>query len=170
MCIRDSDYTEEYQAYYHHEMLKTFATRPYLWSTHVWNMFDFAADARDEGGCQGRNNKGLVTYDRQTKKDSFFIYKAYWTCEPMVHVCGARFADRAPGQRDVTVYTNCPSAVSYTHLDVYKRQRESSSSTGQGAGCSGDISTERSTCRGCGRPRLTARPSSICLLYTSRCV
>ena len=105
------DYTEEYQAYYHHEMLKTFATRPYLWSTHVWNMFDFAADARDEGGCQGRNNKGLVTYDRQTKKDSFFIYKAYWTCEPMVHVCGARFADRAPGQRDVTVYTNCPSVT-----------------------------------------------------------
>ena len=87
------DYTEEYQAYYHHEMLKTFATRPYLWSTHVWNMFDFAADARDEGGCQGRNNKGLVTYDRKTKKDSFFIYKAYWT-----------------------------KAVSYTHLDVYKRQ------------------------------------------------
>ena len=67
-------------------MLKTFATRPYLWSTHVWNMFDFAADARDEGSCKGRNNKGLVTYDRKIKKDAFFIYKAYWTTEPMVHV------------------------------------------------------------------------------------
>ena len=86
------DYTEEYQAYYHHEMLKTFATRPYLWSTHVWNMFDFAADARDEGGCKGRNNKGLVTYDRRIKKDAFFIYKAYWTTEPMVHVCGSRLS------------------------------------------------------------------------------
>ena len=101
------DYTEEYASYYHHEMLKTFATRPYLWSTHVWNMFDFAADARDEGGVKGRNNKGLVTYDRKTKKDAFYIYKAYWTTEPMVYVAGRRFADRAPEERNVTVYTNC---------------------------------------------------------------
>lgn len=101
------DYTEEYASYYHHEMLKTFATRPYLWSTHVWNMFDFAADARDEGGVRGRNNKGLVTYDRTTKKDAFFIYKAYWNAEPMVYVAGRRFADRAPEERNITVYTNC---------------------------------------------------------------
>ena len=105
------DYTEEYASYYHHEMLKTFATRPYLWSTHVWNMFDFAADARNEGGVQGRNNKGLVTYDRQTKKDVFYIYKAYWTTEPMIHVCGVRFVDRAPEERNVTVYTNCPQVT-----------------------------------------------------------
>ena len=101
------DYTEEYASYYHHEMLKTFAARPYLWSTHVWNMFDFAADARDEGGVKGRNNKGLVTYDRKIKKDAFFIYKAYWTTEPMVYVAGRRFVDRAPEERDITVYTNC---------------------------------------------------------------
>lgn len=101
------DYTEEYANYYHHEMLKTFATRPYLWSTHVWNMFNFAADARDEGGVIGRNNKGLVTYDRKTKKDAFYIYKAYWTTEPMVYVAGRRFADRAPEERNITVYTNC---------------------------------------------------------------
>ena len=105
------DYTEEYQAYYHHEMLKTFATRPYIWSTHVWNMFDFAADARDEGGCKGRNNKGLVTYDRKIKKDAFYIYQAYWTTAPMVHVCGRRFADRAPGERSVYVYTNQPEVT-----------------------------------------------------------
>ena len=107
------DYTEEYQAKYHHEMLKTFAKRPYLWATHVWNMFDFAADARDEGGCKGRNNKGLVTYDRKTKKDSFYLYQAYWTKAPMVHLCGARFTDRAPGQRDVTIYTNCAYVTLY---------------------------------------------------------
>ena len=105
------DYTEEYAAYYHHEMLKNFATRPYLWSTHVWNMFDFAADARDEGGVQGRNNKGLVTYDRKTKKDAFYIYQAYWTTKPMIHVCGERFVDRAPEERIVTVYTNCPNVT-----------------------------------------------------------
>jgi len=105
------DYTEEYASYYHHEMLKCIETRPYLWSTHVWNMFDFAADARDEGGVVGRNNKGLVTYDRETKKDAFYIYKAYWNPEPMVHVCGERFVDRAPDQRTVTVYTNCDAVT-----------------------------------------------------------
>ena len=105
------DYTEEYANYYHHEMLKTFAKRPYLWSTHVWNMFDFAADARNEGGIQGRNDKGLVTYDRKLKKDAYFIYKAYWTSEPMVYVAGRRWVDRAPEERDITVYTNCDTVT-----------------------------------------------------------
>jgi beta-galactosidase len=101
------DYTEEYANYYHHEMLKTFAQRPYLWSTHVWNMFDFAADARNEGSIQGRNDKGLVTYDRKLKKDAYFIYQAYWTAEPMVYIAGRRWVDRAPEERNITVYTNC---------------------------------------------------------------
>ncbi|MCD7828208.1 MAG: beta-galactosidase [Clostridiales bacterium] len=101
------DYTEEYQAYYHEEMLKTFASRPYLWSTHVWNMFDFGSDMRDEGGVKGRNNKGLVTYDRKTKKDSFYIYKAYWTSEHFVHICGRRYFDRASDTITVKVYSNC---------------------------------------------------------------
>ena len=101
------DYTEEYASYYHHEMLKTFEQRPYLWSTHVWNCFDFAADARNEGGVIGRNNKGLITYDRKLKKDAFFLYKAYWTSEPMIHVAGRRWVDRAPEERNITVYTNC---------------------------------------------------------------
>ena len=100
------DYTEEYAVLYHHEMLKTFATRPFLWATHMWNMFDFAVDTRDEGGFKGINAKGLVTFDRKLKKDSFYLYKAYWNPEPMVHICGRRFLDRAPGERDVTVLTN----------------------------------------------------------------
>ena len=101
------DYTEEYANYYHQEMLKTFAARPYLWSTHQWNCFDFAADARNEGGVQGRNNKGLITYDRKTKKDAFYVYKAWWNPEPMVWVSGGRFVNRAPGERNVIIYTNC---------------------------------------------------------------
>ena len=105
------DYTEEYANYYHHEMLKTFETRPYLWSTHVWNMFDFAADARNEGGILGRNDKGLVTYGRDLKKDAFFIYKAYWTAEPMVYIAGRRWVDRAPEERNITVYTNCDTVT-----------------------------------------------------------
>ena len=101
------DYTEEYACYYHQEMLKVFAARPWLWSTHCWNMFDFAADARDEGGIQGRNNKGLVTYDRKLKKDTFWLYKAWWNPEPMIHIAGERFADRAPDERSISVFTNC---------------------------------------------------------------
>ncbi len=101
------DYTEEYANYYHQEMLKTFASRPYLWATHQWNCFDFAADARNEGGVIGRNNKGLITYDRKEKKDAFYVYKAWWNPEPMVFVSGGRFVNRAPEERDVIIYTNC---------------------------------------------------------------
>ena len=105
------DYTEEYANHYHQEMLKTFAARPYLWATHQWNCFDFAADARNEGGVQGRNNKGLITYDRKVKKDAFYIYKAWWNPEPMVWVSGGRFVNRAPEERNVIVYTNCDAVT-----------------------------------------------------------
>jgi len=104
---QNHDYTEEYQALYHEQMLAAFQTRPYLWGTYVWNMFDFAADSRNEGGSRGRNNKGLVTYNRSIRKDAFFIYQAYWQQALMVHLCGRRFTDRAPDERDIKVYTNC---------------------------------------------------------------
>ena len=109
------DYTEEYEAFYHHEMLKCFAKRPYLWSTHMWNMFDFAADARNEGGSVGINNKGLVTYDRKTYKEAFYIYQAYWSDKPMVHVCGERFPDRGPEEHEVIVYSNCDTVTLYVN-------------------------------------------------------
>ena len=102
------DYTEEYQAYYHERMLEAFAVRPYLWATYCWNMFDFAADARDEGGCRGRNNKGLVTYDRKLKKDAFFVYKAWWSTAPFVYIAGRRYVDRPYAEAGITVYSNLP--------------------------------------------------------------
>ncbi|MBQ8502714.1 MAG: glycoside hydrolase family 2 protein [Clostridia bacterium] len=101
------DYTEEYQAYYHEELIKQIAERPYLWATHVWNMFDFAADARAEGGENGMNHKGLVTFDRKYKKDSFYAYKAWLNPEPMVHICSKRYIDRVEDTTRVTVYSNC---------------------------------------------------------------
>ena len=113
------DYSEEYACKFHHHFLKAFAKRPYLWSTYVWNMFDFAADKRNEGGDKGMNNKGLVTYDRKTRKDSFYVYQAYWTKEPMVHIAGRRFVDRAPGERDVTVYTNAESVTLFLNGEKY---------------------------------------------------
>ncbi len=100
------DYTEEYQAYYHEELIKQIADRPYLWATHVWNMFDFAADARAEGGESGMNHKGLVTFDRKYKKDSFYAYQAWLSDKPMVHLCGKRYVDRVEDVTKVTVYSN----------------------------------------------------------------
>ncbi len=102
------DYTEEYQAYYHEELIKQFFSRKYLWATHVWNMFDFGADARNEGGENGQNHKGLVTFDRKYKKDSFYAYKAWLSDEPFVHICGKRYVDRVEDTTKVTVYSNLP--------------------------------------------------------------
>ena len=101
------DYTEEYQSYYHEELIKQIAERPYLWATHVWNMFDFAADARAEGGENGMNHKGLVTFDRKYKKDSFYAYKAWLSKEPVLHICSKRYIDRTEDVTKVTVYSNC---------------------------------------------------------------
>lgn len=100
------DYTEEYQAYYHEEVIKQIIDRPYLWATHVWNMFDFAADARSEGGENGMNHKGLVTFDRKYKKDSFYAYKAWLSDEPFVHICSKRYVDKVESVTKITVYTN----------------------------------------------------------------
>ena len=105
---QQGDYTEEYQAYYHEELIKQLFTRKYLWATHVWNMFDFGADARAEGGEDGQNHKGLMTFDRSYKKDSFYAYKAWLSDEPFVHICGKRYVDRVEDVTQVTVYSNQP--------------------------------------------------------------
>ena len=102
------DYTEEYQAYYHEELIKQLFSRKYMWATHVWNMFDFGADARNEGGENGQNHKGLVTFDRKYKKDSFYAYKAWLSDDPFVHICGKRYVDRVEETTKVTVYSNQP--------------------------------------------------------------
>lgn len=104
--IAQGDYTEEYQAYYHEELIKQIAVRPYLWATHVWNMFDFAADARAEGGENGMNHKGLVTFDRKYKKDSFYAYQAWLSDKPMLHICSKRYIDRVEDKVKIKVYSN----------------------------------------------------------------
>ncbi len=109
---RQGDYSEEYQAYYHEELIKQLFSRKYIWATHVWNMFDFGADARAEGGENGQNHKGLVTMDRKYKKDSFYAYKAWLRSPeeaPFVHICGKRYVDRVEDVTKVTVYSNLPA-------------------------------------------------------------
>ena len=116
------DYSEDYQAVYHEHLCKVFAERPWVWATHLWNMFDFGCAARDEGGVAGRNNKGLISMDRKTKKDAYYICKAYWNPEPMVYLCGKRYAQRAGDSREIKVYTNQPAVTLYHNGKVLGEQ------------------------------------------------
>ena len=120
------DYTEEYQSYYHEELIKQLFTRKYMWATHVWNMFDFGADARAEGGENGQNHKGLVTMDRKYKKDSFYAYKAWLRSPedaPFVHLCSKRYIDRVEDVTKVTVYSNLPEVELFANgVSVGKKQ------------------------------------------------
>ncbi|MCM1119767.1 MAG: glycoside hydrolase family 2 protein [bacterium] len=110
-CPEKGDYTEGYQCVYHEHVLQCIEQRPYLWATHVWNLFDFAADGRDEGGKHGENQKGLVTFDRKLKKDAFYLYKAAWSSEPFVHLCGKRYVNREQAETVVKVYSNQPQVT-----------------------------------------------------------
>ena len=122
---RQGDYTEEYQAYYHEELIKQLFTRKYMWATHVWNMFDFGADARNEGGENGQNHKGLVTIDRKYKKDSFYAYKAWLSDDPFVHLCGKRYIDRVEDVTKVTVYSNLPEVELFANgVSLGKKKAE----------------------------------------------
>ena len=109
------DYSETYQCVYHEHILKMIEERPWLWCTYVWNMFDFAADGRDEGGKHGQNQKGLVTMDRKIKKDAFYLYKAYWAKEPFVYIAGRRYVNRCERETSVKVYSNLPEVTLYVN-------------------------------------------------------
>ncbi|MEC3981952.1 hypothetical protein [Amycolatopsis sp. H20-H5] len=105
---------EEYETLVHENSWKQLETRPYLWGTFVWNMFDFAADGRAEGDTLGRNDKGLVTYDRAVRKDAFYWYKANWTTTSFVHLTSARWTDRTVAATTVKAYGDAVDAVSVT--------------------------------------------------------
>ena len=108
------DYTEEFQALFHETVYPYIEERGYIWGSFVWNMFDFVSGIRNEGGVKYRNNKGLVTFDRQIRKDAFYYYKAKWSEEPFVHITGKRYQNRTGKCMDVKVYSNCPAVVLHT--------------------------------------------------------
>jgi beta-galactosidase len=116
------DYTEQYQCVYHEHLVKMIEERPYIWSTHVWNMFDFAADGRDEGGKNGINQKGLVTFDRKYKKDAFYLYKANWSKVAFVHLCGRNYIERHEEETEVKVYSNCDTVELYNNGEFVEKQ------------------------------------------------
>lgn len=120
------DYSEGYQCLYHEHLLNCIENRPYLWASHVWNLFDFAADGRDEGGKKGENQKGLVTFDRKIKKDAFYLYKAVWNKEPFVHLCGRRYVERVEEKTEIKVYSNQKEVHLYVDDVLYAEQRAQS--------------------------------------------
>lgn len=117
------DFTEGYQALYHEHILKMLESRPYIWGSYCWNMFEFAAAGRDEAGDPGKNHKGLITFDRKTKKDAFYIYKAYWSNEPFVHLCGRRYADRIENTTEIKVYSNQSEVSLYVDDKLFETKR-----------------------------------------------
>jgi beta-galactosidase len=98
---------EQYQAFCHEAQYAAIRERDDVWGSFIWNMFDFGSDDRAEGDQPGINDKGLVTYDRQTRKDAFYFYKANWNPEPMVHLLSRRHATREHRATTVRAYANC---------------------------------------------------------------
>ncbi|MFI9834659.1 glycoside hydrolase family 2 protein [Streptomyces sp. NPDC051913] len=97
---------EEYQSLFHEAYWKQLAARPYIWGSYVWAMFDFASDGRNEGGRPGINDKGLVTHDRQIRKDAFYWYKANWATTPTLHIASRRWTRRTDAHTELKVYSN----------------------------------------------------------------
>ena len=104
---------EEWQDLVHETNWFILKTRPFVWTKFVWNLFDFASDSRHEGDTPGRNDKGLVTYDRQVRKDAFFFYQASWTTNPMVYITGHTFTNRLTNVITAKVYANCDTVQLY---------------------------------------------------------
>lgn len=100
------EHSEEYQTYYHEGYWSALSSRPFVWGKFIWNAFDFASDTRSEGSAPGLNDKGLVTFDRQTKKDAFYLYKANWSSEPFVYITSRRFSTLPQASTSIKVYSN----------------------------------------------------------------
>lgn len=108
------DNSEEYHSKYHEYMLECFKRHPYMWAHYYWNMFDFAADARNQGGEPGMNHKGLITFDRKIKKDAFYLYKAYWNKkDKFVYLAGKRYEFRSAEKQTITIYSNLDEVSLY---------------------------------------------------------
>ncbi|BDD12174.1 beta-galactosidase (plasmid) [Fulvitalea axinellae] len=107
---------EAWQAHFHEKYWKAIDERPFVWGTYIWNMFDFGAAHRREGQEHGRNDKGIVTYDRKTKKDIFYYYKANWNKdEATLYIANRRFVKRSEANTKVRVYSNASKVRLYVN-------------------------------------------------------
>lgn len=111
---------ENWQTYYHIENWKIISSRPFLWGSFVWNMFDFGAAHRTEGDRPGINDKGLVTFDRKVRKDAFYFYKANWNkSEPVLYIAGKRCDRRSSNVQTIMAFTNQPEAELFVNGKSY---------------------------------------------------
>src|ERR1700676_1368559 len=101
---------EGYQNWYQEASWNALRGRGFLWAAFIWNMFDFSSDSRQEGDLADINEKGLVSYDRRTRKDAFYFYRANWSSQPTLHLVGRRYVDRPYGVVDVKAYSNAAQA------------------------------------------------------------
>jgi beta-galactosidase len=116
---------EQYQALYHEKNWLELKDKPYLWGTFVWVAFDLASAGRHEGDRRGINDKGLVTYDRQVRKDAWYWYQAWWSDRPMLHITSRRFTQRSVPMATVKVYTNAQAAtLSVNGTEIGTREAE----------------------------------------------
>lgn len=102
---------EEFQSWWHERSWPQIREREYLWGSWIWNMFDFSSRIRREGDAMDINTKGLVSYDRRTRKDAFFYYKAQWSEEPVVHITSRRFTQRPEPVVRIKIYSNAPQVA-----------------------------------------------------------
>lgn len=114
---------ENWQTEYHIQNWKIISERPYVWGSFVWNMFDFGAAHRTEGGRPGINDKGLVTHDRKVKKDAFYFYKANWNPEPMVYIAGRRSVNRVKPVTEVQIFSNCAGVTLKVNGQIIKKMQ-----------------------------------------------
>lgn len=109
----------EYQSLCHEAFINAINERPYLWCTYVWNMFDFGSDGRNEGGRPGMNDKGLVSFDRKIKKDSYYLYQAYWSKNAMIHIT-SKAIDTRKRKTFIKIYSNCKCVSLYINDKLYR--------------------------------------------------
>ena len=121
---------EEKQTIYHMKHLKMIEERDYIWGSYVWNMFDFASSMRTEGDTNNINDKGLVTHNRQTRKDAFYLFKANWNKEEKtVHLCSKRYTDRKEDVTDIIVFTTAPNVKLYINGKLVGTQKTNAYAT-----------------------------------------
>ncbi len=109
--VRGRPHPEEVQSFFHEASWSALQVRTYLWGVFIWNLFDFASSSRQEGDLFDINDKGLITYDRGTRKDAFYFYRANWSARPTLHLVGRRYVARPHALADVKAYSNAPEAA-----------------------------------------------------------
>ena len=97
---------EQYQALFHEAYAAQIAKRPFLWGHFVWLGFDHASASRHEGDTHGRNDKGVVSYDRRHRKDAYHLLRAWWQRAPVLHIASRRMTPRPAGSVAVKAYSN----------------------------------------------------------------